>query len=107
LDAIDDINRRLALLGTTAGVIGFILLSRLLTGLLFGVRPLDIETLSFAILTLGAVTSHSFLHKEVLGFNPCERCERNDEPPPEGSEPLAGPGSIPNQRRSIVKGKPQ
>jgi putative ABC transport system permease protein len=48
---------RLALLGTTAGLIGSILLSRLLTGLLFGVRPFDIETLLFAILALGSVTT--------------------------------------------------
>jgi putative ABC transport system permease protein len=48
---------RLAVLGTTAGLIGSILLSRLLTGLLFGVRPFDIETLLFAILALGAVTT--------------------------------------------------
>jgi putative ABC transport system permease protein len=48
---------RLAVLGITAGLIGSTLLSRLLTGLIFGVRPYDFETLLFAILTLGSVTT--------------------------------------------------
>jgi predicted permease len=60
---------RLALLGTTAGVIGSILLSRLLTGLLFGVRPFDVETLLFAILALGAVTT-------IAAFVPAYRSAR-------------------------------
>jgi putative ABC transport system permease protein len=60
---------RLALLGITAGLIGSTLLSRLLTGLLFGVRPYDFETLLFAILTLGAVTT-------IAAFVPAYRSAR-------------------------------
>jgi len=60
---------RLALLGTTVGVIGSILLNRLLTGLLFGVRPFDIETLLFAILALGSVTT-------IAAFVPAYRSAR-------------------------------
>jgi len=60
---------RLALLGMTAGLIGSILLSRLLIGLLFGVRPFDVETLLFAILALGAVTT-------IAAFVPAYRSAR-------------------------------
>jgi len=60
---------RLALLGMTAGLIGSILLSRLLTGLLFGVRPFDVETLLLAILALGSVTT-------IAAFVPAYRSAR-------------------------------
>jgi predicted permease len=48
---------RLALIGTTAGWIGSVLLSRFMTGLLFGVSPFDLGTLLSAVLSLAGVTT--------------------------------------------------
>jgi putative ABC transport system permease protein len=48
---------RLALIGTTAGWIGSVLLSRFMTSLLFGVSPSDPGTLLSAVLGLAGVTT--------------------------------------------------
>jgi putative ABC transport system permease protein len=48
---------RLALIGTTAGWIGSVLLSRFMTSLLFGVSPFDVSTLLSAVLGLAGVTT--------------------------------------------------
>jgi hypothetical protein len=48
---------RLALIGTTAGWIGSVLLSRFMTSLLFGVSPFDLGTLLSAVLSLAGVTT--------------------------------------------------
>jgi ABC-type antimicrobial peptide transport system permease subunit len=48
---------RLALIGTTAGWIGSVLLSRFMTSLLFGVSPFDLGTLLSAVPGLAGVTT--------------------------------------------------
>ncbi len=48
---------RLALIGTAAGLVSSIFLSRFMTSLLFGVRPFDLSTLLSAVLALGGVTT--------------------------------------------------
>jgi len=48
---------RLTLVGAGAGLIGSTMISRLLSGLLFGVRPVDFETLAFTIGVLGVTTT--------------------------------------------------
>jgi putative ABC transport system permease protein len=48
---------RLALIGTAAGWIGSMFLSRFMTSLLFGVRPFDVGTFMSAVLGLGGVTT--------------------------------------------------
>ncbi len=48
---------RLALIGTAAGLVGSIFLSRFMANLLFGVRPLDLRTFLSAVLVLGGVTT--------------------------------------------------
>ena len=48
---------RLTLVGAGAGLIGSTMISRLLAGLLFGVRPFDFETLVFTIGVLGVTTT--------------------------------------------------
>ncbi len=48
---------RLALIGTAAGLVGSIFLSRFLVSLLFGVRPFDLSTLLSAVLVLAGVTT--------------------------------------------------
>jgi ABC-type antimicrobial peptide transport system permease subunit len=47
---------RLVVIGATVGVLGSILVSRLLKDLLFGVRPFDAGTLLITILVLGTAT---------------------------------------------------
>lgn len=47
----------LALIGTTAGWIGSVLLSRFLKSLLFGVSPFDMATLLSAVLGLAGITT--------------------------------------------------
>jgi len=48
---------RLTLLGVALGTLSALLLSRLLTGLLYGVRPFDLPTLLGAVLLLAATTA--------------------------------------------------
>jgi putative ABC transport system permease protein len=48
---------RLALIGTTTGWIGSVLLSRFLSSLLFGVSPFDMSTLLSAVLVLAGITT--------------------------------------------------
>lgn len=48
---------RLTLIGVVAGVLASAIVGRLLAGMLFGVRALDMETLLLTILILGAVTT--------------------------------------------------
>ncbi len=48
---------RLTLIGAVAGVLASALMGRLLSGMLFGVHVLDLETLLLAISILGAVTT--------------------------------------------------
>jgi putative ABC transport system permease protein len=48
---------RLALIGTTTGWIGSVLLSRFLRSLLFGVSPFDMSTLLSAVLVLAGITT--------------------------------------------------
>lgn len=48
---------RLTLLGAVAGVLASALVGRMLAGMLFGVRVLDVETLLLTISILGAVTT--------------------------------------------------
>jgi putative ABC transport system permease protein len=48
---------RLALIGTTAGLVGSLFLSHFIVSLLFGVRPFDLSTLLSAVLVLGGVTT--------------------------------------------------
>jgi putative ABC transport system permease protein len=48
---------RLALIGTAAGLVGSIFLSRFMASLLFGVRPFDTSTLLSTVLVLGGVTT--------------------------------------------------
>lgn len=48
---------RLALIGALVGLLGSVMLSHLLVGLLFGVRPFDLETLLLTIVILGMATT--------------------------------------------------
>ena len=48
---------RLTLIGAVAGVLASAMIGRLLAGMLFGVRALDVETLLLTISILGAVTA--------------------------------------------------
>ena len=48
---------RLTLVGTGVGLVGSTMISRLLSGLLFGVRPFDFETLAFTLVVLGVTTT--------------------------------------------------
>lgn len=52
---------RLTLVVAGAGLIGSTMISRLLSGLLFGVRPFDFETLAFTIGVLGVTTTTAAL----------------------------------------------
>jgi putative ABC transport system permease protein len=47
---------RLVVIGATVGCIGSVILSRFMSGLLFGVGPFDMGTLLSAVLGLAAVT---------------------------------------------------
>jgi predicted permease len=48
---------RLALIGAGVGLLGSMMVSRLLSGLLFGVRPFDLETLVLTIVILGTAAT--------------------------------------------------
>ncbi len=52
---------RLTLIGAAAGVLASAMVGRLLAGMLFGVRAVDVETLLLAISILGAVTTTAAL----------------------------------------------